>query len=829
MALTAEQVPILMATGAAALGLAALLWALRVSDGARGAARKYRDRSQDLETSLAEHRSVLGAHPGVILVWQGDAIEAETAEIAAPELYGSPVALAGLLSFTDDAISPDPAVRIVEGLADLEARDGAGQDTTLRIRLRELREAGQPFSVTILGPGGRFLEADGRTAGARAVVWISDSTIKGIEESSARGKLEEARQIIARDPTAFLDMLGKSPFPAWRVSGMGKLQWANLAYIAAVDGGNLDRALERQLMLDQASAEQTRKTISEGRDFDDTRHMVINGERRAMRVLTFPLSGGAGAMAFDVTAQENAREELNRHVRAHDETLNHVADAVAIFGADRALTFYNKAFRDIWDLEETFLLDRPKHSQLLDRLREHRKLPARTDFASWRAEELSYYLDIDGVKEDTWSLPDGRTLSVTRQRHPMGGLLILFKDITGELDLQTRFNAMIKTQASTLDSLHEAVAVFGGDGRLKLHNRAFETLWALNPDALKRNPDYSAIVEACVPLFHDNDTWDGIKGHITDPSAKARQSTTGEMHRSDGSILTYLTHPLPDGNTLTAFADVTATRRVESALRERAEAFEAADRLKTEFVRNVSYQLRSPLTVIFGYAELLETQRNGALTERQVDYVASILSASDHLSKLIENILDLAMIEAGRMDLELAEIDLKEAIDRSVEMVVSKAEDTEIAVRTNITGKLGTMRADERRIRQILFNLISNSLRFTEPGGEIIVSASRVGDMVTLSVADNGRGLDADKRATSFDSFVSGDQRGAGLGLALVKHFVDLHGGTVGMKAVDGGGLEVTCWLPANAVVGQGAPGGSMIPAPAADGSLGQISASASA
>ena len=796
MAITADQVPIIMSAGATALGLAALLWALRVSDGARGAARKYKDRSSDLETLLAEHRSILGAHPGVILVWQGEALEPDSEEMTPPELYGSPVALAGLLSFTDDAISPDPAVRIIEGLADLEARDSSGQDTTLRIRMRELRDTGQAFSLTIIGPSGRFLEADGRTAGARAVVWVTDTTIKGLEESSARGKLEEARQVIARDPTAFLDMLGKAPFPAWRVSGMGKLQWVNPSYIEAVDGVNLDRVLDRQIMLDQASADQARKTISEGADIDETRHMVVNGERRAMRVLTFPLSGGAGAMAFDVTAQENAREELNRHVRAHDETLNHVADAVAIFGADRKLTFYNKAFRDMWDLDESFLLDRPNHGQLLDRLRERRKLPARTNYAEWRAEELSYYLDIDGVKEDTWSLPDDRTLSVTRQRHPMGGLLLLFKDITGELNLQTKFNAIVKTQASTLDNLHEAVVVFGGDGRLKLFNKAFERLWSLDHDELKDHPDYSDVIEDCVPLFHDLDVWDAIKGHITDPSARARQSTTGEMRRSDGSILTYLTHPLPDGNTLIAFADVTATRRVESALRDRAEAFEAADRLKMEFVRNVSYQLRSPLTVIFGYAELLETKRNGDLTERQTDYVSAILSASDHLSKLIENILDLAMIEAGRMDLDLKDVDLSHVIEESIDMVVSKAEDTQIAVRADIKGKLGVIRADERRIRQVLFNLISNSLRFTESGGEIVVSSQRVGDMVTLSVRDNGRGLAADKRATSFDSFVSGDQRGAGLGLALVKHFIDLHGGTVGMKPVDGGGLEVTCWLP---------------------------------
>jgi len=797
--MNADQVPIIMAVGTAMLALGALLWALRVSDGARGAAKKYRDLAGDRETENAALKSVLGAHPGIILVWQGEALDVEGDEITPPDVFGSSVALAGLLSFTDAAISDNPTVRIVEGIADLEARDSAGQDTTLRIRLRELREQGHPFSLTIIGPSGRFLEADGRTAGARVVVWVTDSTIKGLEESSARGKFEEARQVIARDPTAFLDMLRKAPFPAWRVSGMGRVQWANPAYLAAVDVSNLERLLEEQTMLDQAVAEQARKTITDGQEHDETRHIVVKGDRRSMRVLTFPLSGGAGAMAFDVTMQEIAREELNRHVRAHDETLNHVADAVAIFSAERKLTFYNKAFRDMWDLEEVFLLDRPTHGQLLDRLRERRKLPGRPNYAEWRAEEISYYLDLDGVMEDKWSLPDGRTLSVTRQRHPMGGLLLLFKDITDQLDLQTRFNALIKTQRSTLDNLHEAVAVFSSDGRLKLHNRAFERAWDLQGELLKDKPDYDDVIKACVPLFHDADIWDAIKVHITDPSAAARQPTTGEMRRSDGSLLTYITNPLPDGNTLIAFADVTATRRVESALRDRAEAFEAADRLKTEFVRNVSYQLRSPLTTIFGYAELLETQRNGALTERQSDHVRAILSASDHLNKLIENILDLALIEAGRMDLDLDTVNLEDLITDGIEMVVSKAEDTEVTVRADVVGKLGMIRGDARRIKQVLFNLVSNSLRFTESGGEVVVAAQRVGDMITLSVRDNGIGLEAGKRATSFDSFVSGDQRGAGLGLALVKHFIHLHGGTVGMKPVDGGGLEVTCWLPAQA------------------------------
>ncbi|MEL6857303.1 MAG: ATP-binding protein [Pseudomonadota bacterium] len=797
MQITADQIPLIIAIGALALGLAFILWALRTSDGARGAAKRYKDKANDAESSLAEMKSVLGAHPGVILVWQGEDINVDADDITPPDIHGSPVALASLLRFTDDAVAIDPAVRIIEGVADLEARDASGIDTTLRIRLRELAEEGQPFSLTIIGQNGRFLEADGRTAGARVVVWITDSTIKGLEESSARGRLEEARQVIARDPTAFLDMLGKAPFPAWRISGVGRLQWANPAYVDVVDGDNLDRVLERQVMLDEKSVEQIRKTLTEGKEIDETRHIGIKGERRAMRVLSFPLSGGVGAMAFDVTEQERARDELDKHVRAHDETLNHVADAVAIFSGDRKLTFHNRAFAKMWDMDEGFLLDMPSHGQLLDRLRERRKLPAQAEYAKWRAEELSYYLDISGIEEDEWHLPDNRTLKVTRQRHPMGGLLILFKDITSELDLRTKYNAMIKTQGKTLDSLHEAVVVFGSDGRLKLWNSAFAELWGVEEDLLKDEPDYDDIADFCIPLFHDRDTWISIKGHITDPSA--RQETTGEMKRSDASILTYVTKPLPDGNTLIAFADVSAQRSVETALRDRAEAFETADRLKTEFVKNVSYQLRSPLQTILGYGEFLQMERIGDLNDAQRDKVDAICEASNHLNDLIGNILDLAMIEAGRMDLDISEVDLEALINEAVSIGVTNAADTEVEVVANIDATLGTIEADEKRIRQILFNLVSNAMRFTDPGGQISIAAERMGDTARLTVKDNGRGIPPEEQATRFDSFTSSDRRGAGLGLSLVKHFVQLHGGNVGIKSQPGGGTEVVCWIPVEA------------------------------
>ncbi len=202
------------------------------------------------------------------------------------------------------------------------------------------------FSLTIIGPSGRFLESRRPHGSGARVLWITDTTIKGLEESGARARFEEARAAAARDPMAFLEMLGKAPFPAWRMSGAGKLQWVNKAYMKAVGATNMDHVLDRQIMLDQHVTTQAQKTISSNNETDDTRHMVMAGERRAMKVKMFPLSGGLGGMAFDITELEFARETLDRHAKAHDETLNNVADGVAIFGQDRKLIFNNKAFAD---------------------------------------------------------------------------------------------------------------------------------------------------------------------------------------------------------------------------------------------------------------------------------------------------------------------------------------------------------------------------------------------------------------------------------------------------------------------------------------------------
>jgi signal transduction histidine kinase len=787
---------LLVAGGSAAIAIASLLWALRVTDGARGGVEAWKIRTRDLEDKVAWADAVFGAHPGVVLIWE-DTLADGGSDWGKPRVYGSPLALASLLRFSGAAIAGEPAVRILQGLAAFDAHGATGASTRLAPVLQRLRKEGTPFSLTISTPDGVYIEIDGRTAGARAVVWIMDASVRGVED--AGGRIDGGNEVIARDPAAFLEMWNAAPFMAWRVDGGLKLQWANPHYLAALEAKSLDQALNRNLQLDQGATELARKAIETGAPQEETRSAVVRGQLRTLRIRMAPVAGGAAALAIDVTDSEAAAEQLARQQRAHDETLNHLAEGIAVFDENRRLAFYNSAFEQVWGLDPAFLQDRPSHAAWLDYLKEKRKLPAHANYAEWRARELALYQEPNDLPQDLWVLPDGRMLRIARQPYPGGGMLVIFSDITSEVALKSQYDALLQTQRAALDKLHEGVVVFGLDGRLKLHNASFSSMWKLEPGALEDEMPFDKVIDACQHVFHDRAVWAQIRARITDPSPEARTEFRGEMIRSDEVVLKFLTRPLPDGATLVAFQDITADRRVEEALRERAEAFEQADRLKGQFVENVSYQLRNPLQAIYGNAELLAHKVFGPLNDRQVEQVGAIIEASGSLSKLIDNILDVAMVEAGNLQLDLADIDVYETISESVQMAASKARDTEVPIRVKCDPKIGAITADQKRITQVIVNLLSNSLRHTERGDTITVSAERLEGVVRLTVADTGKGMAFDQQARAFDSFESGDRRGAGLGLALVRSFVEMHGGWVALASEPGRGVTVTCHLPTHA------------------------------
>ena len=517
----------------------------------------------------------------------------------------------------------------------------------------------------------------------------------------------------------------------------------------------------------------------------ETRHVSIGGSRRLLRLVeAASRAGGTIGYALDRTEIETAESELARHINAHGQVLESIHAAVAIYGADKRLKFFNSAFARLWALEEDWLAGEPSLDELLERLRERRRLPEQADARAFKRQQIELFTSLIEPESELLHLPDGRTLSMSVSPHPLGGLIFVYEDVTDRLALERSYNTLIEVQRETLDNLFEAIAVFGSDGRLKLHNPAYRRIWGLSEADLYGEPHVSDIVEKIRHFYNDAGDWPAMRDADDRAHNRARPPWSGSTERSDGSTLQLATMPLPDGNVLLTCLDVSDTARVERALRERNEALETAARLKSEFIANVSYELRTPLNAIIGFAEILTNQYFGTLTPRQLEYSRGILESSQRLMQLINDILDLATIEAGYLALETGSVEICDMLEAVAVLSRERARMQDVTLSVSCPRDIGAIEADERRLKQALFNLVSNAIKFTPPGGSIRLEArideDADGDVI-LAVIDTGIGIAASDQERVFEKFERADPRsreaGAGLGLSLVKSLIELHGG----------------------------------------------------
>jgi signal transduction histidine kinase len=570
----------------------------------------------------------------------------------------------------------------------------------------------------------------------------------------------------------------------------------NRAWLDAVAAPSLAEARASGAVLDRIAGPLGR-SASAGDAVGSALSWVNSADgRRAYRLSATPLKGGGAALwARDVTELEAARDQLRRQSGASALVLGAIGDAAAVFDAGRRLVFHNPAFVTLWELEPAWLCERPTHAELLDRLRQRRRLPEITDYARFKAEELASYQQVEESSETIWRLPSERTLRVVRLPQPDGGIALIFSDITPELRLKSQFNHLIQVQRATLDKLSDAVAVFGADGRLKLHNEAFGAFWGIAAGALQSASDFDDVVELCIPRLHNRQFWRDLKGRITDPDPRSREAWKDELITAERRVVTFQSRPLPDGATLIGFADITDTRRLEEALRDREAALAEAARLKRAFVGSVSYELRTPLTTIIGYSELLERDEDG-LGEKERGYIGAVRAAASHLTRSINDVLATAEVDAGETVLEIGDVDIGALLSAAAARSAEEARVARVEVEISIDSDFGLMTGDGERLGQVLDHLIGNALRNTPAEGVISLSAMRALGEVRLSVADNGRGFPFDVQAHIFDRFSSHNRGGPGLGLALVRALVELHGGWVALESEPGAGAVFTCHLP---------------------------------
>lgn len=696
----------------------------------------------------------------------------------------------------------------------------------LRDRLREsdgvmledavaaLLQSGQSFSTVVrTSDGQRALAVSGsRVDAARRmdVLWLADATIAG----APIAQLQADAAALRAERDRFLALLDALPMPIWQRARDLSLAFCNRAYATAVDAPAPAAALidGREIavgLVDPSGRALAERAVRTGTAQAESHHLVIAGSRRFVEFCEFPLGGGGfvGGFAQDFTALETVQADLNLHIEAHAEVLEQLHSGIAMFGQDGHLKFFNRGYAALWRLDTEWLASGPPLGEILEALRERRRLPEVVDFRAYKQTRLAMFQEVIEPREEYLYLPDDTTVREIAAPHPLGGLMFLYEDVTDRLALETSYNTLTAVQRETLNELREGIAVYGTDGRIKLCNPAYLRHWNLPESFVGSEPHIADVVERNRTLLHHEGAWTTFKQSMVD-RVMQRVTGAGRLPLTDGRVIDFNTVPLPDGSVLYSETDVTDSYNIERALVERNEALQEADRLKTEFLANVSYELRTPLNTIIGFTEILSNAYFGELNLRQTEYTKGILDASQRLLSLINDILDLAMVEAGQLTLEPERIEVPALLESVLGLARERARNQNLEIAAEAAPDAGWIVADGRRLRQVLFNLVSNAVKFTPPGGHVGLRARREGDQIAIEVSDDGIGIVKDDLQRVFDAFERGragaepplgEQRaaGAGLGLTLVKKFIEMHGGRIELRSSLGEGTTVTCWLPA--------------------------------
>ncbi len=750
-------------------------------------------------TLIERHAAMMGTFPGGYCVFSPQGLLREEVGVTRA------LRMDKLTHFEDLAAAVRETPDVVEAFRALQ-RTGEGFSLPVTVAVAS-SSSEESATACLMLTGRRFRPS--RENGPVDILWLA-------EVPTLTRQMAEGRQAVAlaeKHARQNREVFEAIPFPVWARTSDLRLAFVNAAYAKALDGAAM-AILEGQTELMSPTAKSgsgralAAAAVSRGVPQTERRHVIIGGKRRLLAITEVPLpdSSGSGSSAFrlvgvavDVTAEEEKEESLKRHLAAYHEVLEHLGSPISVYGADTRLEFYNRAYQRLWDAEERFLNSKPTFGEVLEDLRRRRRAPEQTDFPSYKKQRLALFTSIMEPREDMMHLPDGTSLRILVVPHPFGGLLFVHEDVTDRLALESSYNTLMAVQRETLDNLDEGIAVFGPDGKLRLSNPSFARIWRLESPFLATNPHVADVWEQVKDLCLYGADWGVFKSERVS-YALDRVPRQGKLECVDRRLIAFRTVPLPDGAVLNSYLDVTDTARVEQALRASNAALAAADRLKSDFVANVSYQLRTPLNTIAGFADILAEQYFGALNDKQMEYTQTIKDASQNLTRLINDVLDLATLEAGRMILDVAPVEVNGLLRAVQGLATERARRQALELVTECPSDVGMFEVDAARLKQALFNLVSNAITYTPACGRITLAARREGGWIILSVTDTGIGIPEADLGRVFGKFeranLDTQPQGPGLGLSLVKGLVELHGGRVEIHSVVGQGTTLRCFIP---------------------------------
>ena len=603
-----------------------------------------------------------------------------------------------------------------------------------------------------------------------------------------------------------------APIAMWCRDHEGNLNHVNMVYANAF---SKDPAtiLDQQYELIGASSTFNPRTLAlqalhTQKKHIVTHHGIIAGHRRFLEIYECPVKHdqiGTVGYAIDITPQEEAHDLLGAYIRSQRELHDLLSTAIAIFNSKGQLDFFNAAFLKMFKFDESWLYTHPLLMEVLDNLRQRRKAPEIENFNEYKKQKNYLFKNIMEPVHELWYLSDGVNLKMTISPEVSGGLIFLFEDVSDKMALEQGYNTLIAVQRETIDHLYEGILVIGSDFRIRLFNPSFRRIWTIDESACLSNMHLNDLY---IGYFHDrfrtehkSQTW----YQSTQSSLIARTQHKREFFLKDKKIqYTYL--PLPDGSNLLRFADISDRWLFEKSIKEKNDNLEQTYHLKTEFISHIAYEFKSPLNTISGFTDIMINQYFGSLNERQLDYCIGICNASQRLTHLMGDLIDLANIQAGQFKLNYQEINLDLLLRNVVDMVHHRAKDNGIQIAVFNQTLITTFRGDETCFKHAIFNLLNNAIHFTLSGGKILLHTNmevvKDQNYLKIIIRDNGTGISQEekrqvKRLLATDLQTTNIKNySTVLSIALAKTLIELHHGFLTFDYRDDHSSSITCYIP---------------------------------